>query len=79
VWYPTYEHYALDLNMAKHLVEQVFIGVKSRNGNDSTFCLLIPYSLALVHSCIGPNTKRGEVYKIYTTDCRLACNIWDEL
>jgi hypothetical protein len=65
--------------MAKHLVEQGFIGAKSRNGKDNIFCLLIPYSLALVDSCTGPNIEGGDVYKIYTIDCRLACNIWDEL
>lgn len=77
---PNHAYSGLGLSMAKRFVERVggFIGVKSINGKDSTFCLLIPYPLVLVHSCGGTNAA-VDVYKINTTDCRSACNFQDEL
>jgi len=78
---PNYGPSSLGLSMAKRFAERVggFIGVKSINGKDSTFCLSIPYPLALVHSCAGPNAEGVDVYKIDSTDCKSACNFQDEL
>ncbi|GLJ45600.1 hypothetical protein SUGI_0959930 [Cryptomeria japonica] len=68
-------------SMAKRFAEQVggFIGLKSINSKDKSFCLSIPYILVPVDRHARPDTEAKDAHKSDATGCRPVRIIQDGL